>query len=72
MLLEVNLYWGYRIIIQSLLIALEFLSMNNAKDNNFKLQEWVVRFDGQIKHSETFLDKDEYHKNIKENLNMQS
>ena len=44
--------------------------MTNAKDNKVKLQEWVVRFDGQIKHSEIFLDNDEYHKNIKEKENI--
>tara|TARA_Y100001968_G_C19258637_1_gene668090 strand:+ start:783 stop:917 length:135 start_codon:yes stop_codon:yes gene_type:complete len=44
--------------------------MSNAKDNSLKHQEWVIRFDGQIKHSEKFLDKDDYNKDIKENLNL--
>tara|TARA_Y100001968_G_C19451898_1_gene769265 strand:+ start:3499 stop:3648 length:150 start_codon:yes stop_codon:yes gene_type:complete len=43
--------------------------MSNADENKVKLQEWLIRFDGQIKHSETYLDKDIYHQTIKENRN---
>ncbi len=38
--------------------------MNNSERNQIKCQEWVVRFDGQIKQSEKLINIEEYHKNL--------
>tara|TARA_B100000700_G_C14239435_1_gene487424 strand:+ start:356 stop:493 length:138 start_codon:yes stop_codon:yes gene_type:complete len=35
--------------------------MTGLDEKNIKLQEWVVRFDGQINHSEMMIEKDCYH-----------
>ena len=38
--------------------------MNNSPKKLIKVQEWVVRFDGKIKHKEEFIAKEEYHKKL--------
>ncbi len=45
--------------------------MTETKDSNLKLQEWVVRFDGEVKHSEKFIDKEEYYKKCFDNSSSQ-
>tara|TARA_B100000700_G_C14755191_1_gene719426 strand:- start:348 stop:488 length:141 start_codon:yes stop_codon:yes gene_type:complete len=38
--------------------------MTESTKDNIKLQEWTVRFDGQISHSEKMINSDIYHKNV--------
>ena len=39
--------------------------MKSVENNIIKFQEWIVRFDGQISHSEKFLDRDTYQEHLK-------
>ena len=38
--------------------------MSEPETKDIKLQEWVVRFDGQITHSETTLESESYHQDL--------
>ncbi|WP_320664980.1 hypothetical protein [Prochlorococcus sp. MIT 1223] len=40
--------------------------MTTPEKSEIKLQEWIVRFDGQIKQSEEIIDTQEYHENLKQ------
>ena len=39
--------------------------MSDLKSDVLKIQEWVVRFDGQIKQSEQLISLAKYHENLK-------
>ena len=38
--------------------------MNDPVKKPLKCQEWIVRFDGNIKQSEKIVDSDDYHKKL--------
>ena len=38
--------------------------MNNDKNETIKIQEWIVRFDGQFSQYEKFIKSEEYHNKI--------
>ncbi len=42
--------------------------MNIPSNEEIKLQEWLVRFDGKIKQSEELINSKDYHKHINEDL----
>ena len=39
--------------------------MINLETKFVKCQEWIVRFDGKIKKSETLINSDQYHKDLR-------
>ena len=40
--------------------------MSSPEKRQLKLQEWIVRFDGQVRQSEEIIDTQEYHENLKQ------
>ncbi len=40
--------------------------MSTDKKDFIKVQEWIVRFDGEIKQSEKLIDKEQYYKKAKD------
>tara|TARA_Y100001968_G_scaffold280565_1_gene277149 strand:+ start:22500 stop:22640 length:141 start_codon:yes stop_codon:yes gene_type:complete len=40
--------------------------MSIDKKDFIKVQEWIVRFNGEIKHSEKLIDKEKYYKHLKD------
>ena len=40
--------------------------MDNLKTNQIKIQEWIVRFDGQIRQSQKLIETQEYHEKLED------
>ena len=46
--------------------------MTGSDEKKLKFQEWVVRFDGKIKQSETLINSSEYHEKLQSDFRYDS